>query len=593
MHALNRKPNPDAGGAKWIKTLVIALALLGGLLFSAPVLAAWIDPDWPFRNTITIDATQVPNTDQADFPVLINRTDLDWRDAANGGLVGKANGGDILFTASDGTTQLEHEIESYDAATGNLVAWVKVPALSASIDTDFYIYYGNASAADQASPAATWDDDFVGVWHLDEDPSGTAPQIKDRTTHGNHGTSEGGMLSAASVPGQVGRGLSLVGSDDLIRVLDSTSLDGTTDAATIEVWVQWTNAADGDHQLILCSSNRYDPVTPNGYEWGSQDDGDHFFYPAGFVHENHNLGLNPFTDGVFHHVAVTLLYATREVEIYVDGTPMVFTYEGVPTFWTALGSPADWLWGGNPDRNTRYLDAVLDEIRVSDVVRSQDWIQTSINNQNSPDTFYSVQLTENVSTHTISGTVFEDVDFAGSAENWDGGASDIPQPNVDVELYDNSDVYILSVTSDGGGQFNFPNLLDGTYKVRVRSSTLGEADTPPAGGFHPTVPGTWTYPLPEMTWGHGAALIGGQEHSVDDTATGDNAGPGDTHVEVTLAGSDITGVNFGFCYDLIVTVDDDGSADNVRGQQGSFRQFIKNSNAIVGVNKSWFQIPSP
>ncbi len=87
------------------------------------------------------------------------------------------------------------------------------------------------------------------------------------------------------------------------------------------------------------------------------------------------------------------------------------------------------------------------------------------------------------------------------------------------------------------------------------------------------------------------ALIGGQDPTVDDTDTGDNAGPGDSYVSVTVSGADVTGVNFGFNYELIVNEDDDANPDNVRSKQGSLRQFIKNSNAITGVNKSWFQIP--
>lgn len=573
--------------------LGLGAVLLVAILIPAEALADWFDSNWTHRNAITILPARVPNTDQTDFPVLINRTDPDWRDTFNGGDVGKASGGDILFTAADGTTQLEHEIEAYDPTTGELIAWVKVPTLSASLDTEIYIYYGNASAPDQANPTATWNGDFVGVWHLDEDPSGTAPQLKDRTSNGNHGASEGGMLSTASVSGQVGNGLSFDGSDDLIRILDSTSLDGTSTAATIEVWIQWVDAADGAYQFVMSSSNRFDAVTPDGFEWASQEDGDHFFYPRGHVHENHNLGPNPFTNGVFHHVAATLEYATGQVEIYVDGVPMVFSYEGVPANWTSPASPADWLWGGNPDRPTRYFSGVFDEIRVSDVVRSVDWLQTSINNQRTPDTFYTVGLPETELPHVITGTVFEDVDFAGTAANWDGGSSDIGQPNVDVELYDDGGVYITSVTTDASGQFDFTGLSDGTYRVRVRSSTLGDSDTVPAGGLNADVPGNWPYPLPEMSWAHATSLVGGQDPSVDDTATGDNAGPGDTFAVVAVSGSDVTGLNFGFCYGLIVNTGDDANADNVRSKQGSLRQFIKNSNAISGIDKSWFQISVP
>jgi biopolymer transport protein ExbB len=59
--------------------------------------------------------------------------------------VAQTDGGDIMFTAGDGVTKLDHEIEKYDPTTGELVAWVEVRSLSGSTNTDIYIYYGNTS----------------------------------------------------------------------------------------------------------------------------------------------------------------------------------------------------------------------------------------------------------------------------------------------------------------------------------------------------------------------------------------------------------------------------------------------------------------
>ncbi len=60
---------------------------------------------------------------------------------------------------------------------------------------------------------------------------------------------------------------------------------------------------------------------------------------------------------------------------------------------------------------------------------------------------------------------------------------------------------------------------------------------------------------------------------------------------MVVSGGDVSGVNLGFSFELIVNEDDDANSDSVRSKQGCLRQFIKNSNAIVGVEKSWFQIP--
>ncbi len=84
---------------------------------------------------------------------------------------------------------------------------------------------------------------------------------------------------------------------------------------------------------------------------------------------------------------MTFDWNTKAAIVYVDGTPMTFTSTNVPTYWTTLSSPNDWLWGGNPDRATRYFDGMYDEIRVSNVVLSPAWIETQFNNQDSPSTF--------------------------------------------------------------------------------------------------------------------------------------------------------------------------------------------------------------
>ena len=53
-------------------------------------------------------------------------------------------GDDIIFRESLGNgAQLDHEIEVYDTSGDVLVAWVKVPSVSGSSNTDIYMYYGN------------------------------------------------------------------------------------------------------------------------------------------------------------------------------------------------------------------------------------------------------------------------------------------------------------------------------------------------------------------------------------------------------------------------------------------------------------------
>lgn len=135
-------------------------------------------PGYSFKKLITIDVTKVAGVaNHTDFPVLISFTDADLQSILNTGDVISTSGFDIAFTAADGVTQLDHEIEKYDATTGEYIAWVRVPTLDFSIDTDIYMYYGNDAVTTDPSSTGTWDANYEAVWHLEESGSGIANEL--------------------------------------------------------------------------------------------------------------------------------------------------------------------------------------------------------------------------------------------------------------------------------------------------------------------------------------------------------------------------------------------------------------------------------
>ncbi|MFC1510716.1 DUF2341 domain-containing protein, partial [Candidatus Omnitrophota bacterium] len=107
--------------------------------------ASWYNASWTNRKLVTIDCAMTPNADQSNIPVLIytaTETDL----AADA----QTDFDDVLFTTADGAkTKLDHEIEGYDSGTGELTAWVEIPTLGYSADTNIYMYYNNSAAANQ------------------------------------------------------------------------------------------------------------------------------------------------------------------------------------------------------------------------------------------------------------------------------------------------------------------------------------------------------------------------------------------------------------------------------------------------------------
>src|ERR1700674_3982552 len=123
---------------------------------------------YTYRRTITIDHTKVPNTDQANFPVLISGTYPYLATTINGGNVTSASGYDILFTSdANGLNPLAFNEESYNPSNGAVNFWVNAPLLSHTFDTVIYLFYDSyAVITDQSDPKDTWDGNYTGVWHL-------------------------------------------------------------------------------------------------------------------------------------------------------------------------------------------------------------------------------------------------------------------------------------------------------------------------------------------------------------------------------------------------------------------------------------------
>jgi len=344
----------------------------------------WADVRWKYRKNITIDHTKVVS-DVTNFPVLIDLFDHDLQTEA------QASGNDIIFADVEGNI-LDHEIEDYtriyNSTHSHLVAWVRLN-LSSSQDTKISMYYGNPLIANQENTEGVWGDNYKGVWHLKESPTGTTDEIKDSTANDNDGYTVGSMNSTDLVTSKIGKGLELDGADDMIIMNDSVSLDSVNDEGTLSIWLNWVNSSDDRYQRVMVSSNTF-PDRADGLEWSNQPDGDHFFYPWAGNWDDYNLITDPFTNSYWHHLVVTLDYATKDVDIFIDGASMSFAQEFVPTNWTQCAIIDDWLWGGHPAFPASYFAGSFDEIRVSSIVRSTGWIQTEYNNQYSPNTFFSV-----------------------------------------------------------------------------------------------------------------------------------------------------------------------------------------------------------
>lgn len=336
-----------------------------------------------YRKKVTIDSDLVGGSaDLSNFPILIAVTDTDLRTVANNGNVENANGYDITFTTSDGTSGLNHEIISFDATTGAYVAWVNVPTISYNSDTDIYIYYGNSGVSGDPSTTATWNSDYVAVWHLEEDPNGdVAGSMLDATSNNNDGQPQGTMTTADLVSGQIGNAIDFDGTDDYITVPDATSLQVTDNTITLSAWVDTEGNLDNDEGFILKGSNN-----DESYMLGTNDAGASNEELRGRINDSGNN----FQGGAIP--TTSWAYAT----VVYDGTNVIGYINGVEQFSSAFSTNIEAgvgeavLLGTRADlTGTRFFEGILDELRISEAAHTAGWVLTEYNNQSDPSTFYA------------------------------------------------------------------------------------------------------------------------------------------------------------------------------------------------------------
>ncbi len=325
---------------------------------------------YDFYKPVTINASQV-NGSHTDFPVLISITDTDLASNA------RSDGFDIVFTStSSSTTILNHELESYNSSTGELVVWVKVPSINSSANTTIYMFYGNSGVSSDQSATSTWSNQFRSVYHL-------GSTFADAGPNGNDGTNSG----TSNTIGIIGDARNFDGVDNYIALNDSYS-STTNSAITVSAWVRTSNAAD---QIIgSFDRNEYWRLEVNGNGGGDGQVGWDLLTSGGQIDFGSTARVD---DGNWRYV--TGVFDNGSLSIYIDGVLDNSTTQGA-TFGTGntrfgfigVGSEANTFDGGQgPSSN---FDGDIDEFRIINAARSANWIATEFNNQSSPATFFTI-----------------------------------------------------------------------------------------------------------------------------------------------------------------------------------------------------------
>jgi len=321
---------------------LITLPLLA-LLQTAPAQY----PGWRQSGSIylltTPDGANLPATaTETNFSALVRLTKefFDFSQA-------KAKGEDLRFAAAG--KALAYQIEDWDPAGGTASVWVRIPVIKGNERQEIKMFWGKADAAPESNGGAVFnaDNGFLSVLHLDE-------ALKDET--GAASLTNKGTTTGAGV---IGKGLhvaagQLLGCGEVINTYPNKSAPNST-----AVWVK-PEALNGNivvwgrggqqQQVTLTAKN------PDTFEMST-------FY-----------GPTVTAEGVariqqWQHVEHT--YKLGASLIYVNGVLAASSAASS----LDLQAPCKLELGGN------NFAGDIDEVRVSKVTRSAEWVKLEYENQ--------------------------------------------------------------------------------------------------------------------------------------------------------------------------------------------------------------------
>ena len=302
-----------------------------------------------------------------DFPVLVKLSesivDFDYGDFK------LAKGGDLRVALEDGTL-LPSEIDTWDE-TGTSLVWVKVPALEK--DAKIFVYYGNETP-EEVSAADVWNDGYAAVYHLGE----SALPMKESGARATDFTASEGNGIVFAADGAIGKGVNFVatGTTRGLKALDHDKLDGFA-AMTVEIWTY-----QAAHATVAIVDKRagYD----NDTAWQMYDGNGPTTFgicstPTGKGAVNVNIINPPLNAWNYQVYTYDSTLSSARTKGYLNGA-YVNSNNSQSGAVRASAAP---LWLGIfQSGDNRNFPGKVDELRISNVARSADWIKAGYDTVN-------------------------------------------------------------------------------------------------------------------------------------------------------------------------------------------------------------------
>jgi hypothetical protein len=316
---------------------------------------------------ITVQDTNIDSNLTA-FPLLIRVVD----DTDLGGQMSAAN--DFRITnSSDVVIDYEVEYEDLTGGTFNLVAYAPLDLLASGGGT-LRIWVNTASPSDGSNATGVWDANYVAVYHMTETSGGLID-----STSNNHDTNNDGDVPTP-VTGKIYNGQDFDGNDSFnISDASEGNLEMGLNDFSGSMWVELDSSTE--------KGFLWNGGTPSSEGWsfwylGSSIDKIGFYIHNGAdrILAASNAGVA--TDDLGYHLVGFAADRDGNVTFYEDGasvgTQAISSYSSDDIDGTVDFGVGRWA-------TTYYMDGVMDEIRISNVLRSAAWFKFEHRNHNETD----------------------------------------------------------------------------------------------------------------------------------------------------------------------------------------------------------------
>ncbi len=367
-------------GAVVLAALLPACGFSPGSLLSgdanadaAPVLPDSTPGPWlagfGYRKQITITPPALGGS-LTDFPVAIRRTaDADIA------MHVRSDGRDLVVTTSDATTLLDFELASFDAGSGAVEIWARIPTLALTGTTTLYLYYGGP--ATQTLPASVWPGTagFASVWHLTTGSGGTGAD--DSGPLANDLSVQGTDTAPAAATGIAGGARNPALATDRLQHTDNNTLDFASSSFSVSLWVRETSAV-GSFDAPLYKGGTNDCCPGYGFLLGTgtwdfkiHDGGGGSTNNYGTDWVSAEFGSQTTLGNRWVHLVAVV---DREADVlfaYADGA--LFDMQPIASV-GALTSSVDLAVGRGS--SGAWFNGLIDETRVYSVALTAPWIAT-------------------------------------------------------------------------------------------------------------------------------------------------------------------------------------------------------------------------